>query len=187
MVQNMGGFVHLTQDEEHLIVYELLVLFEVTAHVLLQLITNLQKHGAILFIETLMIKHEVFLMIRHELGCVFGPTSFDVMFSRSWKVMMVRSLAPMRHSVLSRSVGLQGSVQESLQPLTSKNLRLIHQSVEAFLKRSLTRCIRCRRLFQLAAPHLSTNMVGESGRVVSRSVMAFHSLTQLCSELTQLA
>ena len=33
-------------------------------------------------------------------------TSFDVMFSRSWNVMMLRSLALMRHSVLSRSVGL---------------------------------------------------------------------------------
>lgn len=41
MVKNVRGFVHLTQDEEHLVVYELFVLFEVTAHVLLQLITDL--------------------------------------------------------------------------------------------------------------------------------------------------
>lgn len=47
MVKNMSGFVHLTQDEEHLIVYELFVLFEIATHVLLQLVTNLQKHGAI--------------------------------------------------------------------------------------------------------------------------------------------
>lgn len=56
MVKNMGGFVHLTQDEEHLVVDELFVLCEITAHVLLQLITNLQEHGAILFMETLMMK-----------------------------------------------------------------------------------------------------------------------------------
>ena len=35
--------------------------------------------------------------------------------------------------------------------------------------------------------HLSTNMVGESGRVVSRSVIVFHSLMQLCSEVMQLS
>lgn len=35
--------------------------------------------------------------------------------------------------------------------------------------------------------HRSTNMVGESGRVVSRSVIAFHSLTQLCSDVMQLS
>lgn len=34
------------------------------------------------------------------------PTSLEVMFSRSWKVMMLRNLALIRHSVLSRSVGL---------------------------------------------------------------------------------
>ncbi len=37
---------------------------------------------------------------------VLAHASFDVMFSRSWNVMMLRSLALMRHSVLSRSVGL---------------------------------------------------------------------------------
>ena len=35
--------------------------------------------------------------------------------------------------------------------------------------------------------HLSTNRAGESGRVDSRSCMAFHSLMQLCSELMQLS
>ena len=34
---------------------------------------------------------------------------------------------------------------------------------------------------------LSTNMVGESGRGVSKSFMAFHSLMQLCSEAMQLS
>lgn len=34
------------------------------------------------------------------------PTSLEVMFSRSWNVMMLRNLALIRHSVLSRSVGL---------------------------------------------------------------------------------
>lgn len=56
MVKNMRGFVHLTQDEEHLVVDELFVLFEVTAHVLLQLITDLWKHAAILFFPSLKIK-----------------------------------------------------------------------------------------------------------------------------------
>lgn len=54
MVKDMRGFVHLTQDEEHLVVYELFVLFEVTAHVLLQLVTDLWKHGAILFFPASM-------------------------------------------------------------------------------------------------------------------------------------
>lgn len=45
----------------------------------------------------------VFLWLR----CWLAHTSFDVMFSRSWNVMMLRSLALMRHSVRSRSVGLQ--------------------------------------------------------------------------------
>lgn len=35
--------------------------------------------------------------------------------------------------------------------------------------------------------HLSTKIAGESGRSVSRSCMAFHSLMQLCSELIQLS
>lgn len=57
MVKNVRGFVHLTQDEEHLVVYELFVLFEVTAHVLLQLITDLWKHGAILLFSASLIQH----------------------------------------------------------------------------------------------------------------------------------
>lgn len=57
MVENMCGFVHLTQDEQHLVVDELFVLFEVTAHVLLQLITDLWKHGAILFFPASILKH----------------------------------------------------------------------------------------------------------------------------------
>lgn len=53
-------------------------------------------------------------------------------------------------------------------------------------------CSKCsnscnRYMKQPAGSHRSTNMVGESGRVVSRSVMAFHSLMQLCSEVMQLS
>lgn len=42
MVKDEGGLVHLTQDQKHLVVYELFVLFEVTAHMLLQLVTDLK-------------------------------------------------------------------------------------------------------------------------------------------------
>ena len=42
MVKDQCGFVHLTQDQKHLVVYELFVLFEVTAHMLLQLVTDLR-------------------------------------------------------------------------------------------------------------------------------------------------
>lgn len=42
----------------------------------------------------------------HGRGVDLAHTSFEVMFSRSWNVMMLRSLALMRDSVLSRSVGL---------------------------------------------------------------------------------
>lgn len=41
------------------------------------------------------------------------PTSLEVMFSRSWNVMMLRNLALIKHSVLSRSVGLRTRGQHS--------------------------------------------------------------------------
>ena len=43
VVKYKCGLVHLTQDQQHLIIYELLVFREVTAHVLLQLGTDLVK------------------------------------------------------------------------------------------------------------------------------------------------
>lgn len=43
VVKDECGFIHLTQDQEHLVVDELLVLLEVAAHVLLQLITDLKE------------------------------------------------------------------------------------------------------------------------------------------------
>lgn len=42
MVKDKCGLVHLAQDQKHLVVYELFVLGEVTAHVLLQLVTDLR-------------------------------------------------------------------------------------------------------------------------------------------------
>lgn len=42
MVKDKCGLVHLTQDQKHLVVNKLLVLCEVTAHMLLQLVTNLR-------------------------------------------------------------------------------------------------------------------------------------------------
>ena len=42
MVKDKRGLVHLSQDQKHLVVNELLVLFEVTAHMLLQLVTDLR-------------------------------------------------------------------------------------------------------------------------------------------------
>lgn len=41
MVKDKCGLIHLTQDQKHLIIYELFVVFEVAAHVLLQLVTDL--------------------------------------------------------------------------------------------------------------------------------------------------
>lgn len=41
MVKDECGLVHLTQDQQHLVVYELLVLLEVAAHMLLQFVTDL--------------------------------------------------------------------------------------------------------------------------------------------------
>lgn len=43
MVEDEGGFVHLAEDEKHLVVNELFVLFQVTVHMLFQLCTNLPK------------------------------------------------------------------------------------------------------------------------------------------------
>lgn len=45
------------------------------------------------------------------------PTSLEVMFSRSWNVMMLRSLALIMHSVLSRSVGLHITNRHKSAPL----------------------------------------------------------------------
>lgn len=42
MVKDKCGLVHLTQDQKHLVVYELFVLREVAAHMLLQLVTDLR-------------------------------------------------------------------------------------------------------------------------------------------------
>lgn len=43
VVEDEGGFVHLAEDEKHLVVNELFVLFQVTVHMLFQLCTNLSK------------------------------------------------------------------------------------------------------------------------------------------------
>lgn len=43
MVKDEGGFVHLTQDQQHLIINELFVFLKVAVHVLLQLCTDLNK------------------------------------------------------------------------------------------------------------------------------------------------
>lgn len=41
MVKDECGLVHLTEDQKHLVVYELFVLSEAAAHMLLQLVTDL--------------------------------------------------------------------------------------------------------------------------------------------------
>lgn len=43
VVKDEGGFVHLAQDQQHLIVDELFVLFQVTVHVLFHLCADLPK------------------------------------------------------------------------------------------------------------------------------------------------
>lgn len=45
MVKDEGGFVHLTQDQQHLIINELFVFLKVAVHVLLQLCTDLNKNN----------------------------------------------------------------------------------------------------------------------------------------------
>lgn len=42
MIKNQGWFVHLTQDQQHFIVYKFLEFLQVAVHVLLQLIPDLQ-------------------------------------------------------------------------------------------------------------------------------------------------
>lgn len=80
MVKDEGGLVHLTQDQKHLVVDELFVLFEVAAHVLLQLVTDLwtspkhpYKYGM----------KERSGSIRHYSEDDLAHTSLEVMFSRS--------------------------------------------------------------------------------------------------------
>lgn len=41
MIEDEGGLVHLSQDQQHLVVYEFLEFFQVTVHLFLQFITNL--------------------------------------------------------------------------------------------------------------------------------------------------
>lgn len=41
VVEDKGGLVHLSQDKEHLIVYEFFKFFQVTVHLRLQFITDL--------------------------------------------------------------------------------------------------------------------------------------------------
>lgn len=50
VVKDECGFVHLAQDQQHLIVDELFVLFQVTVHVLFQLCTDLTREIDILYI-----------------------------------------------------------------------------------------------------------------------------------------
>lgn len=53
MIKDKCRLVHLTQDQKHLVVYELFVLCEVTAHMLLQLVTDLTRteHEPIYFLK----------------------------------------------------------------------------------------------------------------------------------------
>lgn len=45
MVKNESGFIHLAEDQQHLVVNELLVLFQVAVHVLLQLSPDLKERS----------------------------------------------------------------------------------------------------------------------------------------------
>lgn len=59
MVKDESSFVHLAQDQQHLIVNILFVLFQVAVHVLLQLCTDLTKTAKIMKILMLTIgKHK---------------------------------------------------------------------------------------------------------------------------------
>lgn len=43
VVENQRGFIHLTQDQQNLVVNELFVLLQIAVHVLLKFITDLIK------------------------------------------------------------------------------------------------------------------------------------------------
>lgn len=81
--------------------------------------------------------------------------------------MMLLSLALIRHSVLSLSDGLPKT--KPCKPHEPSRFGVYGN------------------FFNLRVTDLSTNMEGESGRVVSRSFIVFHSLMQLWSEAMQLS
>lgn len=61
MIKDKCGLVHLTQDQKHLVVDKLFVLFEVTAHMLLQLVTDLRmriEHATLYTPKTTAIHRE---------------------------------------------------------------------------------------------------------------------------------
>lgn len=141
-------------------------------------------------------------------------TSLDVTFSRSCSIMMLLSLVLMRHSVRSLSVGLERAPDEDYTPRSAFGLGHAKSLASKFQARassllssvwnvgvehvketrhSLTCCTQAFRTTcekegdEAGRTHLSPNMAGESGRSVSRSCMAFHSLMQLCSDEMQLS
>lgn len=54
VIKDESGFVHLAQDEEHLIVNELFVLHQVTVHVLFQLCADLPKKKSSSFVSPMV-------------------------------------------------------------------------------------------------------------------------------------
>lgn len=92
--------------------------------------------------------------------------------------MMLLSLALIRHSVLSLSDGLP-----KMKP--HKHHRRWVSFNNTRTKISVSVCVQ--NTIQDTLTDLSTNMEGESGRVVSKSFIAFHSLMQLWSEAMQLS
>lgn len=67
MVKDERGLVHLTQDQKHLVVYELFVLFEVAAHMLLQLVTNLRTRADFTFFKEEKKRNKPVFAVVHQL------------------------------------------------------------------------------------------------------------------------
>ncbi len=102
---------------------------------------------------------------------------------------MLLSLALIRHSVLSLSEGLPKI--KPYKNLSTHTIIAVHEMPSYFNNRCSS--VKFRSLHKasdlslLVFTDLSTNMGGESGRVVSKSFIAFHSLMQLWSEAMQLS
>lgn len=115
MIKYLCGAVHLPEDHYHFIVNEFFELPQVTHHLHLQLRADLhgwEGHREVMrsFCSGLSSQHEA----QSSLACTTAfpsaahsrLTSFEVMFSKSFCIMISLSLVLISRSVRSRSVGL---------------------------------------------------------------------------------
>jgi len=109
VIKYLSGAVHLPEDHYHFIVNELFELPQVAHHLHLQLrayLRGVEEHKdttCVFFLWPFSMAQRTLLI------CTAAPsplTSFDVMFSRSFCIMISLNLVLMSRSVRSRSVGL---------------------------------------------------------------------------------